>query len=71
MKTFVGGVREKRGGLLCRTTFTIPNGITALYWLDGIFFCTGAIVYALRDVDYSTGHTKALIEPQGREPWSP
>ena len=39
LKTFVAGVREtERGGLLCRTTFTITNGITATYWFNGIFF---------------------------------
>ena len=38
LKTFVAGVREMRGGLLCRTVFTITNGITAIYWFNGIFF---------------------------------
>ena len=29
--------RQERGGLLCRTTFTITNGITAIHWLNGFF----------------------------------
>ena len=37
---------------MCRTTFTITNGITAIYWLHGTFFCMGAIVYAHTDVDF-------------------
>lgn len=44
---------DERGGLLCRTTFMITNGITAVYWSPGIFFCMGALVYARTDVDYS------------------
>ena len=46
--------RPERGGLLCRTTFSIINGITAIYWLNEIFFYMAAIVYACMDVDYST-----------------
>ena len=39
LKTFVTGARKtERGGLLCRMTFTITNRITAIYWLNGIFF---------------------------------
>ena len=44
--------RQERGGLLCRVTFTIINGITAIYWLHGTFLCMGAIEYAHTDVDF-------------------
>ena len=46
--------RQDTGGLLCRTIFTFTNRITAICWLNGIFFCMGAIVYTHMDVDYST-----------------
>ena len=56
LRTFMADAREtrERGVLLCRTTFTITKGITAVYWLSGIFFCMGAIGYACTDVDYTT-----------------
>ena len=38
---------------MCKTTFTITNGIAAIYSLNGIFFCMEAIAYAHMDVDYS------------------
>ena len=50
----MAGVREMREeGLLCRVTFTITHGISAICWLNGIFFCMGAIVYVRTDADYS------------------
>ena len=51
LKTFMAGVRETRER---RTTFTITNRITAICWLNGIFFFLGATVYACTDVDYTT-----------------
>ena len=54
-------VREMREeGLLCRVTFTITHGISAICWLNGIFFCMGAIVYACTDADYKYSINKLL-----------
>ena len=59
-KAFVAGVRKRRE-LSCRMTCTITNGITAIYWLNSIFFCMGAIVYAHTDVDYSINNCYHIL----------
>ena len=51
LKTFVAGARETRGRIVMSVTITIR---ITIYWLNGIFFCMGAIVYARTDVDYRT-----------------